>query len=97
MDWIAYCCVCGELAKMPNGTWAQGIAEEHGKRTGHRTLVGYESCPGEERQPDETRELAMEVGKAIHSTTGAEQRAPQVSPNPNVDEYGEPREFTGSF
>lgn len=50
MEWIAYCTVCGEISRGPNGTWEEAEARVHRRNTGHVTIVGYEPPPvaGEE-------------------------------------------------
>jgi len=42
MEWIAYCTVCGEISRGPNGSWEEAEARVHRKNTGHTTIVGYE-------------------------------------------------------
>jgi len=42
MDWIAYCTVCGEISRGPNGSWMEAEARVHRRDTGHMTIVGYE-------------------------------------------------------
>ena len=42
MDWIAYCTVCGELERAPNGPMMESAARLHRRDTGHMTIIGYE-------------------------------------------------------
>lgn len=42
MEWIAYCTVCGELDRGPNGQWMEATARVHRRDTGHMTIVGHE-------------------------------------------------------
>lgn len=42
MEWIAYCTVCGELGRAPNGQMMEAKARLHRRDTGHMTIIGCE-------------------------------------------------------
>ncbi len=42
MEWVAYCSVCGELERAPNGPMMESVARLHRRDTGHMTIIGYE-------------------------------------------------------
>lgn len=42
MEWIAYCTVCGELGRAPNGAMMESLARIHRRDTGHMTIIGHE-------------------------------------------------------
>ena len=48
MDYIAYCTVCGELNRAPNGPMMESTARLHRMSTSHMTLLAYEPPESEE-------------------------------------------------